>query len=53
MIGGGGVRLGAMTHLGMISYLGPAGACYGRAQVDLGYKSVGQSDWGQADYIRT
>ena len=48
-----GGRLGAMTHLGMISYQGPAGACDGRAQVTLGYRSRGQSDWGQADYIRT
>ena len=34
----------------MISY---QGACDGRAQVTLGYRSGGQSDWGQADYIRT
>ena len=33
-----------MTHLGMISYQGPAGACDGRAQVALGYRSGGQSD---------
>ena len=46
-------RLGAMTHLGMISYQGPAGARDGRAQVTLGYRSGGQSDWGQAYYIRT
>ena len=38
-------RLGAMTHLGMISYQGPAGACASRAQVTLGYKFAGQSDW--------
>ena len=47
------MRLGAMAHLGMISYQGSAGACDGRAQVTLGYRSGGQSDWGQADYIRT
>ena len=29
------------------------GACDGRAQVTLGYRSGGQSDWGQTDYIRT
>ena len=33
-----------MTHLGMISYQGPAGACDGRARVTLGYKFGGQSD---------
>ena len=38
-------RLGAMTHLGMISYQGPTGACASRAQVTLGYKFGGQSDW--------
>ena len=42
-----------MTHLGMISYQGPAGACDGRAQVTPGYRSGGQTDWGQTDYIRT
>ena len=39
-----GGHLGAMTHLGMISYQGPAVACDGRAQVTPGYKSGGQSD---------
>ena len=48
-----GGRLGAMAHLGMISYQGPAGTFDGQAQVTLGFKSGGQSDWGQADYIRT
>ena len=41
---GGGGRLGALTHLGMISYQGPAGACDGRAQVTLRYRTDGQSD---------
>ena len=46
-------ELGAMTHLGMISYQGPTGACDGRAKVTLGYRPGGQSDSGQTDYIRT
>ena len=33
-----------MAHLGIISYQGPAGACDGRAQVTLRYRSGGQSD---------
>ena len=33
-----------MTHLRMICYQGPAGACDDRAQVTLGYISGGQSD---------
>ena len=37
-------RLGAMTHLGMSSFQGPAVACDGRAQVTLGYRFGGQSD---------
>ena len=37
-----GGRLRAMTHLGMISYQGPAGTCDGRAQVTLGYRSGGR-----------
>ena len=32
-----------MTHLGMISYQGLAGACDGRAQVTLGHRFGGQS----------
>ena len=40
----GGVSIGAMTLLGMISYQEPAGACDGRARVTLGYKLGGQSD---------
>ena len=36
-----GGRFGAMTHLAMISYKRPAGACDGRAQVTLGYSQSG------------